>query len=515
MQERTQPTPAKSPKPAQQQQADSVEAAPRISAPLLGTLSGVGSSPGDGLTNRSGSAKTRGATDARLVIQLQHVHGNRHVQRLLAGSAQLQRQQAAPPPSTPDTAASGEVWKIPAGMIPDFIAMDPGPITDKAMAANVLFLAHSRMEELKDEIEASEFAPVQSAMNAIDTLRKRLMAEGALEHSDVIDLNIIVPGAKKAFDTALQNLRDIVSQAVASLAKQFGSADTSVAEEQIAEKLHAAFTAGAAPEAIKKAKEVLAKIKEYKEKIDDVAEWAERLAKLAKAAKITEFLENFGKKSKSIGSLLGKLGTVLDVAEVIASLTSSYGAQTEAQQSIQQCRVGLKAIDAGMGVAGKIFPPLGALWTNYYSPMFKACLDAAQKFAGAQDLLGRHVWMMMWWQTHEPPTLPPPTDADSIKLRALFPGGQAVLTFMYNLVNGGGAKVTPEVEQFFVERKDLFNIGEDDKDKLKTESNWHWYNPASWGNKDTSPNLMSWVTRHADVVWAQLYGSLPHSLRSR
>ena len=85
---------------------------------------------------------------------------------------------------------------------------------------------------------------------------------------------------------------------------------------------------------------------------------------------------------------------------------------------------------------------------------------------------------------------------------------------MYNLVNGGGATVTGEVEAFFVARKDLFNAGEEDKNKLKSESESHWYNPLSWGAKETSPNLMSWVTRNADTVWSQLYGSLPHSLRT-
>jgi hypothetical protein len=323
-----------------------------------------------------------------------------------------------------------------------------------------------------------------------------------------------VSGAKSAFDTGMQSLRATISQSLTQMLKDFGSADTSVIEATVAEQMHLSFIHGASPEEIEKGKKALEAVKGYKEKMDTVSEWAGRLGKLAGAAKFTEFIENFGKKSKTIGEGLSKLGTVLDAAELLATLTSGHGGQTGPQETIKQARVGLKALDVGMGVASKIFPIFGTLWTSYYQPLTKACLDQMQKLFDIQDYGERHVTMMSWWSLHEPPTLPPPDSPDNIKLRSLFPGGQAVLTFMYNLVNGSGGAASPAVEQFFIGRKDLFNAGEDEKDKLKSESTSHWYDPTSWGNAEKSPNLMSWVTRHADTVWSQLYGSLPHSLRT-
>lgn len=94
-----------------------------------------------------------------------------------------------------------------------------------------------------------------------------------------------------------------------------------------------------------------------------------------------------------------------------------------------------------------------------------------------------------------------------------FPGGQPILDFMYPLVNDGSASPNATVEQFFLQRRSQFNAGEGNSNQLQSESHSHWYNPLSWGENDTAPNLMDWVTRNSDTVWAQLYGSLPHSLR--
>jgi hypothetical protein len=89
-------------------------------------------------------------------------------------------------------------------------------------------------------------------------------------------------------------------------------------------------------------------------------------------------------------------------------------------------------------------------------------------------------------------------------LSSPFPGGQSVLNYMYPLVNGGQAVMTPDVEQFFIKHKGLFNAGADKSDEIDTE--WHLF------KKDTSPNLIPWITRNANTVWALLYGNMQKNI---
>ena len=51
------------------------------------------------------------------------------------------------------------------------------------------------------------------------------------------------------------------------------------------------------------------------------------------------------------------------------------------------------------------------------------------------------------------------------------------------------------------------------EEEIEVESHWHWYDPTTWGEEDTSPNLMEWLQANQAAIWAQLYGSLPYSLR--
>jgi hypothetical protein len=435
-----------------------------------------------------------------------------HLQRT-AGNGAVQRMMVAREPAGPET------WQIKAGLVPEFIALDPGPVTDRGTAASVLGLVAIRLDDLKSCLTEADAAPLTSAVNGVNSQKAKLAAGGALTHGDVVDLNFVVDMAKSSFDSATARLRSALADALNSMWRGFSSADTSVVEAQISEGLHSAFIHGKSPEVVERAKKALATVKEYKGKVDDYADYAKKAADFVNAAKVTELVEKYGKATKPFTEFIGKAGTVIDTAELLYSLTSSHGAQTEAQASITQARVFLKGLDIVVGAAVELCPGFGALWTNYYKPMTEACLQAVQKLFDIQDAearLGSYFGVLGRWDSGQltPPQLPTGADHDTKLILDKFPGGQPVLTFMYTLVNSGEAQLNPAVTKFFIDRKDLFNVGVEDRDKMKTESNWKVFSPSTWDDDDSSPNLASFLHRNQDNIWAQLYGALPHTLRS-
>jgi hypothetical protein len=62
------------------------------------------------------------------------------------------------------------------------------------------------------------------------------------------------------------------------------------------------------------------------------------------------------------------------------------------------------------------------------------------------------------------------------------------------------------VRDYFYEKKKAFNAGNEEVMPDKPSM----LNPANWFGDDTS--LMEWVQRNKDMLWAQLYGGLPHDL---
>jgi hypothetical protein len=443
------------------------------------------------------------------LINLQQTAGNAAVGRML-----IQRDPApgAPPATT-------ETWQVKPELVPDFIALNPGPVTDRGTAASVLGLVSMRLSELKECLNAADAAPVTSAITGVDSEKQKLAAGGDLTHSDVVDLNMVVDLAKTSFDAATAKLRQSIADALTSITQGFSSTDTSLLETQLAEALHSSFVHGKTPETVEHIKKSIGTVKEYKEKADKFADWAKKGADAVKAAKASELLEKFAKGSKAFGEALGYAGTIIDSAELLYSLTSGHGGQTDAQATINGAKVALKAIDLTVGAVTELCPIFGSLWNSYYKPMTEACLQAMQKLFDIQDdeaRLGSYFGVLGRWDSGllQPPQLPTETDPDTLKIISHFPGGQPILTFMYNLVNGMEPVLTPTVEQYFVSKVDLFNAGQDEKDKMKTQSNWKLLHPSTWGADDTSPNLMSFLRNNQDNVWAQLYGALPHTLKS-
>jgi hypothetical protein len=82
---------------------------------------------------------------------------------------------------------------------------------------------------------------------------------------------------------------------------------------------------------------------------------------------------------------------------------------------------------------------------------------------------------------------------------------------MYPLVNGGEVVMNAAAEQFFISRRGLFNAGAEGH--LDTQSNWHVFQPSTWGAADSAPHIVEFLEANKDRCWAMLYGDMPHGLR--
>jgi hypothetical protein len=80
---------------------------------------------------------------------------------------------------------------------------------------------------------------------------------------------------------------------------------------------------------------------------------------------------------------------------------------------------------------------------------------------------------------------------------------------MYAVVHNRRMAPTPEATKFFIEQRGLFQAAAPDREKIEVEGGSHWYNPWTWGDEHTSPNVDRWVRHNRDSVWAQLYGAFP------
>ena len=373
-----------------------------------------------------------------------------------------------------------------------------------------LLRMHDHLGELIGWVAESENQEVQNRQNQVMTLLRGLPQEGAISTTDRGVLNLLSTSTETYYSEKLRQGAERLISAVS----EWMTVDTSVQQEMIDEALHNEYIR-ATPnlETLAKLKKLKESLNEYKEKADDIVTWGQRAAWMIGEAKSMAHIEAIEKKLGSVGKVLEKAGNMLQAAEIISELSAAAGkGGAEAgslQAGIGQMRTAMKVADLAVGTIGKAVPVFGVLWSKYYKPLTEACLKLVEKIATIEDLQMRELQLFDWWEKNRKAGATPKIDPLFSKH---FPGGQPVLDYMYPLVNGETPTMTPQVEEYFVNHKAIFNINQDEKDKIVTESTSHWYNPFSWGSPEKSPNLAGWLQKNRQTVWAQLYGKLPHTL---
>lgn len=380
-------------------------------------------------------------------------------------------------------------------------------------AGMITLLMADRLTSLRDSMDGGEgVAAINNVLPALHGFPARIQAPAdpgaALTQDDISQLTIVGGFAASAYTAGMTALRTRILAVFDSIFQPPDMTAIQRAEEEIAEALHRSYINSSNESTVQQLREGLKQIGDYKESVDSVITWARRAASVFSLERASRFLNSVHSGSEFLGTGLTRLTQVATVAGSLQRLFGSAGSG-EVQDGIQRFRAALDVIDVGMSFAGAV-PLLGTLWSQYYAPLTRAILNTMQRVFELRDVEGRQLSLVEWMTR---PRAPGETPIIPRGLETYFPGGQAVLNFMYPLVNDGDPVVTPAVETYFIQNISRFNAGLASRDRLTTESDSHWYNPLSWGSADRAPNLLRWARTNQDTIWAQLYGSLPHNLR--
>jgi hypothetical protein len=371
---------------------------------------------------------------------------------------------------------------------------DLGAQADTAGASAALVDVKAKLDEWK---EVGFEAEMNLAYGAVDrALQSVSVANRALTADEVTQLTAAGLIAHQAYVDALKNFQSMIA---AELAKYSG-VEATAGLDAIAEETHKAFMGGKDENKLEKAHSLGSEVEKY-------VGYAEKTKNFVTAAgKLTEIKQGLGEFNEKLETA----GTIADLAESVFTLAGQLNEQPSQMQSdIGKFRATFKIID--FAISKSKVPVIGQMWEGYIKP----CAEIAFKQLGKLDDLGDAATRLSrvddWWETAGKGMGAPSIEAsglEGIALATYFRGGQPMLDFMWSLFRGPDPGAVPSgVEAVFVEFRSQFNEGEDENDKIETDSKW--YNPFSWGSKH-SPNLLEWVTKHKETVWSMLYGKLTH-----
>ncbi|MGI4788789.1 MAG: eCIS core domain-containing protein [Janthinobacterium lividum] len=470
-------------------------------------LSGVQRSPLPGAKPDTGTYEHAAVAMEQAVAQGKSVHSAMGKKFGVAGSAtapiMVQRSPEDQPHASP-------VWHVP---------FELGDAADHAKAALMLVQMLGKFEELKDTLPDDDSQKQIKAQQdfLMSQAQKMTSGEGALTQDEVNQLAIGTGLVKAQYDVLLETMK---ARVVSLLSQMFTAVPedpqvTAGREADLAEALHDAYQKTTVTDRVKQISAVLTSMKEYDSQAGDMAGKAKQGADLLGMVKTAKKLEGV---NKLLGQAKDYLGKSLDVLDKAGSVLTLLGADNQlagdGANTISRARAGFELVDWTVGKLASEVPIVGALWTDYYKPAIDACLKGIEKLLPQVDYSERMTNYLMWagnaeaWKrgSNIAPLLP----SDPLTL-SHFPGGQPVLDLMFQLVNEGDPKMTPAAQTFFIKQHTLFSaagIGE-----IAIQSNWHLLSPSTYGDPDSAPNLLPWLQKNKDTVWAMLYGSIPHTCR--
>jgi hypothetical protein len=310
---------------------------------------------------------------------------------------------------------------------------------------------------------------------------------------------------------AVQATRDAFQHLAAAIAAELDKYTGVQAQDALdagAELLHQEFRKGDGSNKIADIEKLFGKAKELVEHVKDYVGYAEKTKSFIKTAtkleQVTKGLEEF--KSK-----LGDAEKALDLASDVATLAGKVDQKPSGTANdINKLRAGLKIADFVMSKT-KV-PIIGTWWTEFIKPCTEMALDKLQKLDDMIDASTRRNLADEWWQNASKGMKPPIiTDSglNGVLLGQVFPGGQPMLDFLWSFFRGNPPNSAPAaVAKEFLKFRKQFNAGLPEEDQLQTDA--AWYNAWDAFGDEHSPNMMSWVTKNKEYVWATQYGALPH-----
>lgn len=434
------------------------------------------------------------------VVQLNRRHGNQVAQRTL-GAKTLQRDgpnggAAAPsaPAAAPAAAVPPASWRMP---------FDLGSVSTHEQARENLFQVTVGLVNLMPNSGEPRDQELSDLADELRSWAEQFQSPGPITASEARSLNGFTADYERVYNARMADTRARIRAGLDSLDSP--PPDTTATEQLLAEELHNAFVEGA-QDRVGAIRQSLERLAAYTERINQVATWAGRAKAVLGEVRFLNQLERLG----TVHSIVEKVQNVATAARALATIS---GLDNQAaggdQNDLNRFEAAIDLIDVAMPLASGV-PLVGQLWSSYYAPVTRACIRLLRQIARASDLQGRQLALLDWWDRRTPGDRPPRI---SPELERYFPGGQPVLDFMYPLVNDGDARVSSAVEQFFLQHRSMFNVRQESWNQLEEHDNSDWYNPFSWGNDNSAPNLLPWAQRNRNHIWSMLYGNLPHTLR--
>lgn len=350
---------------------------------------------------------------------------------------------------------------------------------------------------------------LDSIQDAAERLYKEMKGKsGPLELADTGTLEVLGSMAEGIWDSAVNDTR---KQAEAALKKIKGGSGFDRNIEELQEKLHFAFIEGADDKVIKSIQDTLSAFQKYKAKVDEVVSWASTAASILKSAKLLDFFNKTDDISRTFGQVATKAEQIATAARLVSRVAKGTGASGDFA-ALDNFETALDAIDFGMGFVEGV-PLFSKLWSSYYGPVTRQCLRLLRKIAKLVDKSRRDETLFEWMTNRKKSRMGDGSPKIPRGYASYFPGGQAVLSYMWAKCNSGSAYATGSVRSFFVTKADKLNAGVSKGGvKLKTESTKELTSPSTWFADDRAVNLDTFVGAHRSMIWAMLYGSIPQNV---
>jgi hypothetical protein len=310
---------------------------------------------------------------------------------------------------------------------------------------------------------------------------------------------------------AVQATRDAMKNLVAAIGAEldkYTGVQAQNAMDAVNEVLHHEFGKKEGSNKIADLKELVGKAGEMAGDIKKYVGYAEKTKSFIKSAAklkdVTKGLEEFKGKMETAAK-------TLDLASDVAILAGKVDQRpSPAAQQINQLRSGFKIVDFVLSKT-KV-PVIGQLWTYYIQPCAELALQRLEKLTDMIDNFDRGQVAQEWWETAAKGTRAPILANSNLSpgdLKDVFPAGQPMLDFMWSLFRGNPPDTAPAaVAKEFLKFRKQFNAGLPEEDQLKSDA--AWYNAWDAFGDEKATNLMEWVVKNKNLVWAEQYGALPH-----
>jgi hypothetical protein len=327
---------------------------------------------------------------------------------------------------------------------------------------------------------------------------------GALSLDDARQLN--------AFSQEFQgNYRAAIGEFVAAIVKQLLPWRTSPMSDEdlfeLREAIHDKFVHHAKEDVVSQAVELLRNANELTEKVEKWVGYGAKAEGMVGEAKMLEELE------KAVAEIKGKISEAKEMAELARNIGRMVGVLGGSPAGIDDVGAMESALDVCDFAVGKLgVPGFNVLWSGYILKLSKMCLERLRSLKALLYAKSRAENIRFFFEQHRgdvgAPDLHDATFYGLAEPEQHFPGGQAMLNFMWRLMRDPDSviSVPSGVEDWFVKWREEMGAGEGEA----IESDSSWRNLWNVFSRERAPNLLPWVKSHAEAAWVKLYGGMPH-----